>query len=252
VSDDRSSQSGSNDFAIVFVDLKRCGEILDAAEHQHPRLSSAERERYQSRQSHNREDAELWRSAHIALRLALERSAGPGVREVPYGIEPGGRPRLLGNSGSRDLPHFSLAHAGHYALIAISSAGPVGADLEVSRDIKLSDDRRGRIEKAAAAVAPGVALPVEPTARFLQSWVRLEAIAKASGLGIGRVLTEAGVVGGGHTSLVETKTAQAIVRDLELKSGCFAAIAGRILPPVLKGEDFPSDAAGLAAFLAAR
>jgi 4'-phosphopantetheinyl transferase len=245
-----SVQSRSNGFAILFVDLKLCSAALDAAEQQLPRLSTTERERYQSRLSQNREDAELWRAAHIALRLALERYAGHSIREVPYGIEPGGRPRLQNNPGSRDLPHFSLAHAGQYALIAVSNAGPVGADLEVTRDLKLSDARRVRIEQAASQAAPDIPLPDAPVARFLQAWVRLEAIAKASGLGIGRILTEAGVAGGATSRGIAPEPWPQLVHDLEMPDEVFAALAGVHLPPLVAVEDFPSDAAGLQAFLA--
>jgi phosphopantetheinyl transferase len=235
--------------AIYFADLNLAQSALEDAERQTPRLSPDQIERYENRASLDREDAALWRLAHIALRVALERHAGEGARRTPYAIEAGGRPYLLADAHLHGQPHFSLAHAGPYALIAISHAGPAGVDLETERQLNVSAERRQRIEAVAARLAPDGPLPKDPDARFLQAWVRLEAAAKASGAGIGRILTGAGIVGGAQVQPGVTSAYPGEVRDLVIGSGCFAAIAAAELPPILTVEDFPTDALGLSRFL---
>ena len=238
---------------VLFVDLARAQYALDAAEAATPRLAGDERARFDDMTRRGNKEAVLWRTAHIALRIALERCAGAGVREVAYGIDPGGRPRLANaNTNAGDLspcPHFNLSHAGGFALIAVSHAGPVGIDLEVERPISISSDRRQRIEAVATRLSPDQPLPVAPDARFLQAWVRLEAAAKAGGHGIGQILTEAGAVGGikpdGGTQALSTYP----VRDLTVRSGCYAAIGGAQCQQLLTIGNFPTDAAALGEFL---
>jgi 4'-phosphopantetheinyl transferase len=234
---------------ILFVDLSAAHEALDAAEMAAPRLSADERSRTSDMQRRGNEDAPLWRAAHIALRIAIERHAGAGARGVAYNIEPGGRPRLPVSDNLATSPHFNLAHAGAYALIAVSHAGPVGVDLETTREITMKPDRRKRIETAAEQLAPGHPLPLEPDARFLQAWVRLEAAAKASGQGIGQILTDAGVVGGKPAPDRNRLISVFPVRDLGIKSGVFAAVAGAGCQGIVAVEAFPASGIALQAFL---
>jgi 4'-phosphopantetheinyl transferase len=244
-------RNDANALAIYFADLSHSVDMLEDAERITPRLSPDLLQRYQNRTSVDADEARLWRAAHIALRIALERHTGAGIRGVPYDIEAGGRPRLSSDAHLAARPHFSLAHAGPYALIAISHAGPVGSDLEVTRPIHVSAERRERIERAAARLAPDAPLPETSDDRFLQAWVRLEAVAKATGTGIGRVLTEAGVIGGAISTTAVSLATSCTARDLTLERGCFAAVAGAQLPALFAVEAFPAGAAGLSRFLAA-
>lgn len=237
---------------LLLVDLVQSEPALSMAEQATPRLSADQLLRHQNRMQINAEDARLWRAGHIALRIAIERWVGIGIRKATYDIEPGGRPRLLKTDSLRHAPHFSLAHAGSFALIAISRVGPIGADIEVTRDVKISGVRRQRIEQAALQAANGAALPEQSPARFLQAWVRLEAIAKASGLGIGRILTEAGVIGSGAALSQPAAPSTAVgqmVYDLAMPPGVFAAIAGIDVLPLVAVAEFPGDAQGLSSFL---
>jgi 4'-phosphopantetheinyl transferase len=234
---------------VVFVDLLSSHDALDAAEAAAPRLSVDERSRASDMQERGNADAPLWRAAHIALRIAIERHAGAGVRGVAYDIEPGGRPRLPVLNALVSTPHFNLAHSGAYALIAVSHAGPVGIDLETRREITMKPDRRLRIEAVAEQLSPGQPLPLEPDARFLQAWVRLEAAAKAGGQGIGQILTDAGVVGGKGAPDRSRLISASPVRDLNVKSGCFAAVAGAGCHNMVAVEAFPTSTSEVQAFL---
>lgn len=235
-------EPGTHPLEVYAVDLDAAALALEAIESATPRLSPDQISRFeQSKLARGFEDARRWRVAHIALRLALERSVGTALRGMPYEIEPGGRPRINRALRLSSVPHFSLAHAGSVALIGISQIGPLGVDIEVPRPLTVSHDRRQRMVQAAERLAADAPLPGEADARFLQAWVRLEAVAKATGLGIGRILTEAGVVGSARSGDFTAVDCGGCVRDLDAGPGRFAAISAVDLPQVLAVHRFPDD-----------
>lgn len=236
---------------ILLADLGAARDALEAEEQATPRLSPDDIARFDRKSAAlGIDDAQRWRAAHIALRIALERHIGPALRGIAYAIAPGGRPHLPRSLGLAIYPDFSLAHAGNVALIAISGDGAVGADIEVPRDIRMPDVRRQRIIRAATRLAPEHALPDEDDARLLQSWVRLEAFAKATGLGIGRILTEAGVVGGRNADGDLAEAAHDIrVADLALGQDLFAAVAAGRLPENIAVTRFPTAQSAFSAFV---
>lgn len=130
-------------------------------------------------------------SAQLALRLVLARHVEPCNLLEPFTQSEFGKPYLAGSG-----LHFSLAHSGARALIAISSFGEVGCDIEAPRTPRLPEPKRALIVAAAINVARGA--PLSATTedeRFLQAWVRLEAASKWSGEGMGRLLTRYGIFG---------------------------------------------------------
>ena len=148
---------------VYVVNLDMAALALEAIETATPRLAPDQMVRFEhGRQARGFDDARRWRAAHIALRLALERSIGPALRGVPYEIEPGGRPCISRAMRLPSVPHFSLAHAGSVALIGISPTGPLGVDIEVPRPLTVSVERRQRIVRAAEQLAAHAPLPSEP------------------------------------------------------------------------------------------
>jgi 4'-phosphopantetheinyl transferase len=251
VQDHRKERRRANPMHLLLVDIASTLAYLEAEEQRTPRLSADQVARFdQKAGARGSDDARTWRAAHIALRIALEHVTGPAIRCVAYDIEPGGRPVVKYGRSMTAIPQFSLAHAGSTALIVISTSGPVGVDLEVARELNISAERRARIENAARSLAPDAPLPDDLDARFLQCWVRLEAVAKATGLGIGKVLTEAGVVGAAKARASPRSTAHGTVADLDVGVGRFAALSAAKLPQIVAVQDFPADAAAIARFLA--
>jgi 4'-phosphopantetheinyl transferase len=202
----------------------------------------------------NARDASQRLAATLALRLLLEGVIGPQYRKAPFTRGPAGKPALAGAPC-----HFSLSHIPGRALIAIS-ASPVGVDIERLRTTTIEEVRRQRIESFAVQISSGAPLPSgPPELRFLQAWTRLEASAKVDGRGIGRLLTEIGVVGAGRRLAdagqlpVISPTAMALsdvcsALDLTLGDGLVGAVAGACgmhLPGAV--QDMPTDAEGLAA-----
>lgn len=226
------------------VDLHAAAPALHAIERDTPRLSDWDRETAAA--FSDKQAAAQWLAAHIALRMLLERAAGPGWRGVPL------------ERGTRIKPHlkdapviFSLSHVAGLALIALGPAEPLGVDLERARVVHMSPHRRAPLEDAAQLLNPDAALPGGDDARFLQTWVRLEAAAKADGCGIGRLLTRLGLTRDSRLSEAERETrarsvTQAMrLRDMDLGGGLFAAVA---TPPGVARPDvaaFPASPEGL-------
>lgn len=211
------------------VDLVAAGPALHEMESRTPRLS--EWDRQSACVMSDRRAAAEWLASHIALRLLLERFVGARWRGVALARVAGVRPHLEGAPVA-----FSLSHVDGLALIALTRSGDIGVDLERARTVRVRAPRRGLIEAAGAALATRQPLPEqEGDAGFLQAWVRLEAFAKGQGCGIGRLLTQLGIVGGrdvargdlekGIAAALAAARAKA-VHDLDLgRDGLFAAVA---------------------------
>lgn len=219
---------------LFFVDLWRGMPALEAEEERTPRLSDADRARADAMAED--EAKRLWRASRIATRIALERIGGAALRRVAFEIEPGGRPVLRGG------PHFSISHTGGAALIAVSKSMPVGVDLEQgNRTLKMSAERRSRVVRAAADLGMQTPLSAEKDNDVLIAWVQLEAAAKALGIGIGRLLTEAGVVGGRKAWAAAGAQRRLAVKALAIGAGHLAGIAAERLPDAVSVEAFPSE-----------
>jgi 4'-phosphopantetheinyl transferase len=166
------------------------------------------------------------RAAHAALRLLIARRAGLAVARQPFRLAPGGKPGLGGGA-----LEFSLAHSGSRALVALAAPGTqVGVDIEAPRSLRMGPARRADIARAAILAAGGAPLPAGGSdASALQAWVRLEAVAKATGEGIGSVLARLGARDGVVVESVGSASAPGagVVRlfDLTLEEGHHGALA---------------------------
>ncbi|MGO4683910.1 4'-phosphopantetheinyl transferase family protein [Hyphomicrobium sp. 2TAF46] len=233
------------DFEVFFVDLVKSASLLEAEEKATPRLSASDIARVAS-MSGDSEGRRLWRNARIATRVVLERAGGSGIRQADFEIEPGGRPRLAAGS-----PWFNVSHTGGAALIAVSKNTPVGVDLErKQRSLKMSGERRQRIIASAQRFGADRQLSAIHDADVMTAWVRLEAAAKALGIGIGRLLTEQGVVGGKGRNQPQDTGYGLAVRNLEAGDEYVAAIAAERLPEKLEVLPFPAN--DLAGFIPRR
>jgi 4'-phosphopantetheinyl transferase len=241
--------NGAQTTELWCVDLAAGAPALHTVEQRTPRLSPADHARAAAF-SDTRVRAE-WLATHIALRLLIERAAGPQWRCVTFDRSERGKPHL----GEAQLA-FSLSHAPGLALIGLAPRGAIGVDIERTRPVRIGEARRARIEDAGAALIAGP-LPSEGNARFLQAWVRLEAFAKADGCGIGRLLTRLGILGADGAARIEQRAASEIVAelvresphtvvsDLQLGDGVFAAVVVAGTEPPAEVSWLPSSVEGL-------
>ena len=117
-------------------------------------------------------------------------------------------------------------------MIGLAAAPPVGVDLERTRPLNVARRRREEICAAAMSVA-GAPLPhAEPDRALLQAWVRLEAFAKARGLGLARTLADLGLCGTGYPRPCPAQI-EAAALHLARQTGLTVADVG--LPRSLQG-----------------
>ncbi len=190
-------------------------------------LSDAERARAARFASTALRDRWLW--GHVALRRILARALDVAPARVAYGTGESGKPFLAAPSGTGI--EFSYSDSGDLALVALSTGGPVGVDVEACRP------RRDVEAIAASHFAPAErealrALPeAERLSAFYRIWTRKEAYLKALGVGLSHGLgrfvvthTEAdahlvSVVGGSRG------TAPMWLRSVAVPAGYAAAVA---------------------------
>ena len=188
-------------------------------------------------------------TARLALRLLIGRAFGPPFAHQSFIAGPHGKPSLAGLDGD-----FNVAHSGGTAVIGLGRVARIGVDVEEARVLKMSPVRIEALTGAARHVAPDAPLPEGADRAALQAWVRLEALAKADGLGIGRTLTRLGVWGSGHGRPPEGPGAGLDLSVFDLLTGpqVFAAVALPRGVPVPDLRVLPQSADALATLAAHR
>ena len=117
--------------------------------------------------------------ARAALRIALARSLTCAPASLRFATDPSGKPRLDGAG-----PHFSVSSSGDWSLIAVTSLGSVGVDVE--RVVAL-DELEGIVTRRFAPAQAREILEHSGELRlraFYRCWTRLEAHLKATGAGL--------------------------------------------------------------------
>lgn len=238
---------------LWLVDLEKCAEPLAWLERAVPRLTADDHDRAAAIADLRERRHRL--AAHSALRILLERIAGPAVRGRVLVRPPGGKPWL--EAGGAE---FSLSHSDGLALIGVSSALPLGVDLERARPVRLAARRLAEISAVGAGLSDKPLPPLGAERAFLQAWARLEAFAKARGRGLAQTLADVGVRGMGHRALsppeIEGRTRQIArterigVYDVELSPALHGAVGAPhgTRPP--RPRPFPADASMIEQLLA--
>ncbi len=240
---------------LWLVDLEAAAPALEALERETPRLAADDRARALRAADAHEQRHRL--AAYTALRVVLERFAGPAMRGRKLLREASGKPHF-----GPGAPAFSLAHIEGLALIGVGEKGAIGVDLERSRTVRLSARRREEIVAVGAGLAARAAHDPVGEDAVLRAWCRLEAFSKAHGGGISHVLTEIGVRGRSGRQLalghIET-TARALakaqglqVADVSLPAGLFAAAAAPGLRRLPRPRRFPLDTHAIALIAKAR
>ncbi|MGW3994815.1 4'-phosphopantetheinyl transferase family protein [Amycolatopsis sp. NPDC004772] len=89
-----------------------------------------------------------------------------------------GRPRVAG------APEFSVSHTGRWLLLAVASAGLIGADIEDPAAAADPAGLAGVVLSASEHREFSAAAPAEQAGRLLRAWTRKEAAMKLAGLGL--------------------------------------------------------------------
>jgi 4'-phosphopantetheinyl transferase len=154
---------------------------LDAAaavvERLRPLLALDERDR--ADRFHFERDRSRYIVGRGTLRILLGRYLSIAPERVRFAYGPNQKPRLAGGG-----PWFNLSHSGPIALLAFTTAGEIGIDIELAA----ADFSRERIAErffspAEVAVLRSLPQAAQPLA-FLTCWTRKEAFIKARGDGL--------------------------------------------------------------------
>ena len=121
--------------------------------------------------------------ARAALRRLLGRKLGRHPADLVFGSGPAGKPVLLGPEA--DL-HFSLSHCRGGLLIAWCAGREVGVDLEWMDPARITLGIARRVFSPSQVRRLELASDTERTRLFYRYWTRLEATAKATGVGVAR------------------------------------------------------------------
>lgn len=148
-------------------------------------LSADERERAaRYRAPHARQQFILARGV---LRMILARYLGVPPESCVFQSTPQGKPALCAPPTAPPLA-FNVAHSHRLALYAITGGADVGIDVEYLPrpvDVALLAPRLLTADESAALAA----LPeAQRHAHFIRGWTRKEAVAKAQGAGLSRVV----------------------------------------------------------------
>lgn len=240
-------EGGFGGLELWCIDLNAAASLLLEIEQQTPRLPQRDRDLAETIVDKRR--ANEWLAAHVALRILLERAIGAKWRGMPFVRAAGAKPHLA------DAPvTFSLSHVRGWSLVGVSNVEPMGVDLERMRVVNIPGPRRILIERAAEVLGEDASLPEREDARILKAWVRLEAFAKADGRGIGRLLTQLGIVGTNdlqgdafskRLNELKREAPSCAMYDLNIGEGLFAAA---VLPPGTPRPEilrFPSSIEGI-------
>lgn len=143
-------------------------------------------ERDRASRFHRRDDGDRYLAAHGALRLLLASYLTCDPLGIRFAVTENGKPFL-----EDERLQFNLSHSGDLALIAVAWSRQVGVDVEQLRampDLKSVAARvctPGELQSLA-----GLAEPQRERA-FFAMWTRKEALAKATGEGIGAIVRDA-------------------------------------------------------------
>jgi 4'-phosphopantetheinyl transferase len=160
--------------------------VPESAESPRWLAATTDAERDRASRFYRPEDGQRYLFAHGVLRLLLGGYLTCDPVSLRFGARENGKPFLEG------APlEFNLSHSGALALIAVARSRQVGVDVEEVRPMADLDSVAARVcTPAELATLAGLAEPHRGRA-FFAMWVRKEALAKATGEGLGAVFRDA-------------------------------------------------------------
>ena len=116
-----------------------------------------------------------------ALRLLLGRCLHVPAARIGFGYGQFGKPALAHGGAWQ----FNVAHSGDYALLAIANGREVGVDIERHRSLPELAELARMVLSPAEAAAWHAMPAADRVAGFFAAWSAKEAVAKATGQGLG-------------------------------------------------------------------
>jgi 4'-phosphopantetheinyl transferase len=161
----------------VYVALFDLGDWLPWLADARALLDASEVRRADSRR--NAEERDRLALAYALHRLLLGHWLGCNAREVPIRRDAMGCPRLPG-----EVLFTSLSHASEGLALAVSTAGPVGVDIEPATRASAMPEIAERVCHPQEVAAMADLMGEASSEALLALWVRKEAFLKAAGVGL--------------------------------------------------------------------
>jgi 4'-phosphopantetheinyl transferase len=176
-------------------------------------------------------DAFRFRLCRAFVRLGLAWYLNKAPLELTLTAGEYGKPFL---SGPGSL-YFNVSHSRELGLIAFTTFGEVGIDLEpIEQSIEAQEIASANFNGIEAGMIASAGTPLEQVRTFLHLWTRKEAVLKATGFGILRGLDSVDV-SQPSANLVSIQDASGkfsetswLVRDLELVGNFIGAVAAPV------------------------
>ena len=184
-------------------------------------LSPEERER--ASRFHFEEDARHFRLCRAVLRFGLAIYLRKAPSAISIRIAERGKPYV-----ERGQVHFNISHCRSMGLLAFTSIGEIGVDVEEVRpaiDVMEIADKYFTANECAWIASADKNL--ERSKRFTRLWTRKEAVLKATGKGVLDGLNSFDISPPSNAVLSTSQEQQTLnVLDFEVTESIFAAIAG--------------------------
>jgi len=127
--------------------------------------------------------ASRWTVCHAMLRKILANYCNTAPETLLFSEEGNGKPLLAKVPGNAEL-HFNLSHSEAVALIAVTSIGPIGVDIEYERNLRDWEAISCRFFSPAEQAELATVSTDERRHAFYACWTRKEAVIKATGEGL--------------------------------------------------------------------
>lgn len=189
------------------------------------------RERARAEQFYSDDLRFRWLHGHVATRRILAQALGVAPSDVAYGEGASGKPFLVTPGGSG--LEYNYSDSGELGLLAVSTVGAVGADVEAMRrlpELERITERFFSVEEREAILSLPAA---ERHGAFHRVWARKEAYIKAVGDGLAHGLHRFAVTyAKGDARFVQMDGSREEARawtlaEVEVPSGYEAAVAIR-------------------------
>jgi len=126
-------------------------------------------------------DASRFRVCRAMLRLGLAWYLETTPQKIALATNRHGKPCIPECS----TLNFNVSHSGGLAVIAFTTVGEVGIDVEAIRcDVDAEEIASAHFTRTEAAEIEAAATPLEQANTFLRLWTRKEAVLKATGCGL--------------------------------------------------------------------
>lgn len=136
------------------------------------------------------EDRMRYAATRAVLRHMLAHRLDCPLQDIALVFNAFGKPGLAPHLLERQGLHFNVSHAGKYAVIALSSLGSVGVDIEAITSV----DQIWPLETELTDVEQRYCREGEGAEAFFRIWCGKEAVLKGLGVGISQHLSSVSVV----------------------------------------------------------